>query len=61
MGIKRIKAIWLLLKLGFKIKMMPPIEREMYVIAYKLNVDADTTMSTEEKEAVYKFLDQLDK
>ena len=41
--------------------MMHRIEREMYVIAYKLNVDADTTMSTEEKEAVYKFLDQLDK
>ena len=61
MKFEQIKIFWLLVKLGMKIKMMHPVKREMYVAMYRLNVDLDTTMGTEEKEAVHKFLDEVDK
>ena len=59
MKFEQIKIFWLLVKLGMKIKMMHPVKRKIYVAAYRLNVDLDTTMITEEKEAIHKFLDKV--
>ena len=59
MTFKQMKVAWFLFKLGFKIRMMSPVKREMYIAMYRLNVDLRPDLTTEQKEATHKFLDGI--
>ena len=61
MTFKQIKTAWLLFKLGFKVRMVKPEKRYMYLTLLRLNIILDEKLSSYEKKAFIKYIDQIEK
>lgn len=61
MTFKQLKVAWLLFKVAFKVRMMEPVDRQIYLIQYRANVDASIVFTPEQKEAIHKHINQIEK
>lgn len=60
MTFKQMKTIWVLFKLGFKVRMMGPKHRKFYLELTRFNIDVSEDLMSEEKKAFHKFIDKIE-
>lgn len=54
------KTVWVLFKLGFKVRMMGPKHGKLYLKLTRFNTNLSKDLTLEEKKAFHKFIDKIE-
>lgn len=60
MTLKQMKIAWILFKVGFKVRIMQPEKRDLYLMMFRNEVDLSEQLKPHEKKTLNKFIDKIE-